>query len=132
MDLSDIGQRIWLDLMARPDGPFGFRFIVQPIVASLLAIRDGVRDGQTSRQTFLLALVTGSSDRAALMRDAFGTVGRLMVVAIVLDCSYQLIALHALYPGEVLIVALVFGFLPYAIARGVVSRIVRLAQKRKQ
>ena len=129
MDLSDIPLRIWADLTARPDGPLAFRFVVQPVVASLLAVRDGLRDGQEDGPTFLVTLLTGRSDRGALLRDAFGTIGRLLLVALVLDCAYQLIVLRALFPGEALVVAFVFGFLPYAVARGVIARIVRVVRK---
>lgn len=47
-----------------------------------------------------------------------------MVVAVVLDAIYQVIALKAFYPGEALIVAVVLGLLPYMLVRGTVAHIV--------
>jgi hypothetical protein len=48
-----------------------------------------------------------------------------MAIAIILDVAYQYIALKALYPGEVVVVAIVLAFLPYLLIRGPVARIAR-------
>lgn len=125
MDLQDALLRLWQDLLDRPAGPLSGRFLVQPLVAMLLALRDGVRDGNGEGPTFLIALVTGARPRADLLREAYGAIGRILIVALILDVAYQVGVLGAFYPLEALIVAFVFAFLPYAIARGVVSRIVR-------
>src|SRR5580692_11620177 len=41
-----IFQRIWHDLVARPDARMRFRFILQPLMAAIVAIRDGLRDAR--------------------------------------------------------------------------------------
>jgi hypothetical protein len=129
MDLQEIAQRVWHDLFTRPDGPLSFRFIMQPCVAALLALRDGVRDGQSSGPTFLVALVTGAKGRRALMRDAMQRIGRLLIVALTLDAIYQGYVFGKVYPGEAVLVAFIFAFLPYAITRGIVARFVRLTRR---
>ena len=47
-DVAEVVQRIWSDLLARPSGPEAFRFILQPAVASALAIRDGILASATA------------------------------------------------------------------------------------
>ena len=37
------------DFIGRFDGPLHFRLIVQPLVATLLAVRDGSRDAREGR-----------------------------------------------------------------------------------
>ena len=37
-------ERIWKSLLARPSGPMAFRFILQPSMAAIVAIRDGLYD----------------------------------------------------------------------------------------
>jgi hypothetical protein len=37
-------ERIWDSLLARPSGPMAFRFILQPSIAAIVAIRDGLYD----------------------------------------------------------------------------------------
>ena len=39
-------ERIWSSLLARPSGPMAFRFILQPSIAAIVAIRDGLYDVQ--------------------------------------------------------------------------------------
>ena len=39
-------QRIWIDLIERPNGPMSFRFILQPLMAVIAAILDGRRDAR--------------------------------------------------------------------------------------
>jgi membrane-bound metal-dependent hydrolase YbcI (DUF457 family) len=36
-ELTELLSRMWTDLIARPEGPFGFRLFLQPLVAALLA-----------------------------------------------------------------------------------------------
>lgn len=130
MDVHEIAQRVWHDMFSRPDGPLSFRFIMQPTVAALLAIRDGVRDGRTAGPTFLVALITGAKGRRALLRDAMQRIGRLLIVALTLDVIYQSLVFGKVYPGEAVLVAFIFGFLPYAITRGIVARVVKMKRGR--
>jgi hypothetical protein len=41
-----IFQRIWHDLVARTDARMRFRFILQPLMAAIVAIRDGLNDAR--------------------------------------------------------------------------------------
>jgi len=37
-------EQFWHDLVERPDGPMRFRFVLQPLMATIVAIRDGLKD----------------------------------------------------------------------------------------
>jgi hypothetical protein len=52
-------------------------------------------------------------------------VGKVFIVAIVLDVIYDLIVYRWVYPGQALIVAAVLAFVPYLMIRGPVTRIAR-------
>jgi hypothetical protein len=42
-------ERIWHDLVIRPSGPFGSRFILQPLMAIIIAmlfVKKGIRHGR--------------------------------------------------------------------------------------
>jgi hypothetical protein len=58
-----------------------------------------------------------------LLREGWGDVGRLFVVAIVIDVIYQLMVFRTVYPGQSLIVAAVLAFPTYFIGRGLANRI---------
>ncbi len=60
-----------------------------------------------------------------MLKDGWKSVGKVFILAIVLDLVYQIIAEHFLYPGEAIIVAIVLAIVPYLILRGLVERLAR-------
>jgi hypothetical protein len=51
--MNDIFARIWENLNARLAGPMNLRFIIQPTVATILAIGAGLRDAHQNRPWLL-------------------------------------------------------------------------------
>ena len=118
-------SRFWQDLVSRPEGPFALRFVMQPIVSTLLAVRDGMQDARTGRDPYLGFILRTSPDkrRAALKEGAKAT-GRVLLLGLLLDLLYQLKTFGGFrYPGESLAIAFTLGFLPYLIVRGPARRI---------
>jgi hypothetical protein len=70
MSLEDQLARDWNLLVSREHGPLAFRMILQPLVAAALAIRSGRRDAHEGRRPFGWTLVTDSSRRHGLMKEA--------------------------------------------------------------
>ena len=62
--------------------------------------------------------------------SAVKDIGRVFIVAIVLDTVYQLIVFHWVYPGQVLTVAVVCAIVPYVLVRGPITRIARLLHRK--
>ena len=123
MDIQDVFSRVWENLLARPSGPMAFRFLMQPTMAAILAIRDGIRDGRTGRSPYFWTVLTNAEERRGRLREGIAATAKIIILAIVLDTIYQFTALHAFYPGEALIVALVLAFIPYLVIRGPAARI---------
>jgi hypothetical protein len=113
------------DLPKRLTGPGRFRFILQPLVATLLGIRSGMADTRAGRPPYLLGLLTDGSHRRALARDGLSTVANLLLMGILLDSVFQWMILGASYPGPALIVGPVLITTPYAIARALSNRAAR-------
>jgi|SRR5689334_385197 len=112
-------------LLGRAGGPLHIRLIFQPVVATILAIRAGLRDARTQQPAFLWALVSLRGHRHALMASAWKDIGKVFTLAFVLDTVYQLIELRWLYPVQGLIVACVLAIVPYVLVRGPVCRILK-------
>jgi hypothetical protein len=123
--VEEILKRVWDNLIARATGPMNFRLIIQPAVASLLAIRAGLKDAQEGRPTFLWTAVTNRVHRPELFRQGRKDVGKVFALAVVLDAVYQLIAQRGVYVLELLIVATSLAVVPYVLLRGPVSRIAK-------
>ena len=113
------------DLPLMLTGPGNFRFVLQPTVAILLGIRNGLADARAGRLPYLLALATDRQNRRALMREGLLTVANVLLMGILLDAIIQWLTLGTSHPGRALIVGPVLIVAPYSIARALSNRIAR-------
>ena len=124
--MDDTLTRIWTDLIGRLSGPLTLRLYLQPAMATLFAARDGIADAQAGRAPYLWSVFTHPEERRRLFREGWKAIGKIIVLAIVLDLVYQLIVFRRIYPVEAIDVTLILAILPYCLLRGPVSRLVRL------
>lgn len=128
--MDDIWTRVGHNLIDRVSGPMKFRLVLQPTMAAIFAIRAGLADARNGKSPYLWALLSGSSSREAMAKDGWKSVGKVFILAMVLDAVYQLIEEHFIYPGEMLIVAFILAIVPYLILRGLVTRVARRVEVR--
>jgi hypothetical protein len=121
-------QQAVAELLGRASGPFHLRLLLQPTMATLLAIRAGRRDAREGHPPFLLAFVSDPTERQRLLHSAWKDIGKIFVVALALDAVYQLVELHGFSLLQTLLVAIMLAILPYVLLRSIVTR---LTQKRK-
>jgi hypothetical protein len=95
-------------------------------MAALLALRAGIQDAREGKQGYLLAVVSNSERRLELLHEGWRGVRTLFLVAILLDCIYQLITVRFIYPLELLFTAVLLAFVPYVLLRGPFNRVARL------
>jgi len=108
------------------------RLVIQPTVATILAIRAGLRDARQGRPAFFWTLLKSSSERKTLIRSGWKDISKVFILAMLLDAIYQLIALHAFYPVQTLIVAIVVAVIPYTVLRGPVTRLTRCFYRKEK
>ena len=120
------------NLAARVGGPMTFRIILQPLMASIFAFRDGLKDARENRPPYLWTLITDPSQRGDLIRQGWAAVGRVFILAIVMDVIYQLIVVGWIYPFETLTVSILLAVIPYLVIRGPVNRLVRSRKVRSE
>jgi len=118
-------------LIDRLHGPLNFRLMVMPTVVTLLALRADWKDSREGRPAFLGAFIKDPVERKRLFRMALKDIGRVFVVAVVLDTVYQWMVFRWIYPGEVLVVAVVCAIVPYVLVRGPITRTVRLLLRKR-
>jgi hypothetical protein len=127
--MEELFTRLWNDLTGRIGGPMSFRLVLQPAMAMIFAIRDGLKDAREGRPAYLYSLFSRPENRLRELREGFKAVSRVFALAIVVDFIHQMIVLRWFYPLEALIVALVLAFLPYILLRGPVNRIARFLKR---
>jgi hypothetical protein len=116
--------RIWHQLVERPSGPMAFRFILQPLMAAIVAILHGRRDARAGRSPYFWAVMSKPQERIGRLREGLNATARVILLGIVMDVIYQIIVLKRFYPVESVIVAVVLGFVPYLVLRGIVTRVM--------
>jgi hypothetical protein len=118
-------ERVWRNVAARPGGPMTFRFALQPAMAIIAALRDGIRDARAGRWPYLWTLVHDPTQRMSRLNDGVISTERIILLGLVMDTIYQITVLKTFYPGEAVIVALALAFVPYVLLRGPIARASR-------
>jgi hypothetical protein len=98
-------------------------------MAILFAVIDGVKDSMRGKPAYFWALLSIPHYRKELVKDGWKSVGKIFILAIVLDVVYQLKVHSTVYPGETLIAAFVLAIVPYLLLRGPINRILQLRKK---
>lgn len=124
--MEDFVQRLVQGFVSRMEGPFSFRMIVQPLMAVIFAVIDGLKDAKQGKPAYFWALFASTEHRRALLKSGWKHVGKIFILAIILDFVYQLKVHQPLNVGGVILAALILAVLPYLVLRGPVNRIAKM------
>ena len=128
--MEEFLQRFAQGFMSRLEGPFSFRMILQPLVAVVFAVLDGLKDAKWGKPAYLWAMFGSAEHRRELLKDGWKHFGKIFILGIVLDVVYQWKVHGAIHSwGGVFLAALVLAVLPYMALRGPINRIARLFGK---
>jgi hypothetical protein len=130
--MDDVLSRFWENLAGRITGPMSFRLIIQPAVATFLAIRAGLQDARAGHPLYGWAILTDPAHRVEFLKEGWKAVAKVYTLAVVLDVVYQLIVFRWVYPIESLVVAFLLAFVPYLLIRGPVNRLMRSRRPRER
>ena len=115
---------MWDMLVGRLSGPMTFRFIIQPLVATVLAVRSGLKDAKAGYPPYLWSVYSDPDSRSELIHHGWKDVRNVFVLAMILDAVYQIIEFRWIYIGQAVIVAIILAIVPYVLVRGPFSRIM--------
>jgi hypothetical protein len=113
-DMDDIWMRILENMSDRVNGPMRFRFVLQPLMAVIFAVI-----------AYAWALFTDSASRADMIKDGWKSVGKIFILALVLDLGFQIFVQGFVFPMETVLVAITLAIVPYLILRGPINRLFR-------
>ncbi len=123
--MNELWSGFWQDLTGRIVGPMSLRLLLQPTVATVTAVRAGLKDARAGRPAYLWSMFTNPAHRRELVKDGWKDIAKLFTMAVALDLVYQIFVLRSLHPIQALVVASILALLPYLLLRGPVSRVVR-------
>ena len=122
---SDVHHRIWRDMFARPGGPETFRFFLQPAMAAIAALHDGIKDARTGRSPYFWTVLHDPLRSGGRLREGLVSTSRIILLGLGMDALYQYQVLKTFYPGEALLITIILAVVPYFLLRGPVDRIAR-------
>jgi hypothetical protein len=121
-------DRLWKDILARPGGPMTFRFILQPAMAAIAALRDGLKDARLGRRPYLWAMVRGvrtAEGRRGRLWEGIVSTARILVLGVLMDVIYQWLVFQTFFPVQAAVISVLLAFVPYLLLRGPFARIAR-------
>src|SRR5437868_1394362 len=117
--MEDLLMRVWHNLLERTEGPMHFRFIMQPLMSLLFAVRAAIRDAKAGTVPYLWRLVYSKGQRKTVAKEGWKDVGKIFIIGVILDIIYQLVVIYGskteamFYPLESIIVAFALAIVPY-------------------
>jgi hypothetical protein len=121
--MDDLLTRMTVNVIRRTEGPMHLRLVLQPTMALIFATIDGLKDAKNGKPPYFWSLITASGQRVEMIRNGWKSIGKVFLLAAVLDAVYQFIVQGFIYPGGAIIVAFVLAIVPYLIMRGSVTRL---------
>ncbi|MBL8006803.1 MAG: hypothetical protein JNJ56_04685 [Ignavibacteria bacterium] len=118
----------------RHSGPMSFRLYLQPLMSLTYAIIAGIRDAKAGRRHFVVdGLILGKTRRSRkeLLKELWRDVGKVFILAAIMEIIFEIIEFKSVQPFEVLKVGFYLAILPYLIFRGSADRIISLFIKEK-
>src|SRR4051812_5978683 len=123
--MDDMWVRLAVGAVARVTGPMKFRIVLQPCMAAYFAVRAGIADARSGRPPYFATMLSNPADRIALAESGWRDIGKVFILAVVLDLVYQIIVSRHVKPLDAFVVAIVLAIVPYVALRGIVTRVVR-------
>ena len=105
------------------------RFILQPAMAAIAALRDGVSDVRLGRTPYVWAIVRGvrsAEGRRGRLWEGIISTARILILGVVMDTVYQWLVFKTFYPVQAAVIAILLAFVPYLLLRGPIQRIAGL------
>ena len=79
-EIQEFLTRFWDQLIAQSSGPLSFRLILNPVMATILAVLDGLKDARAGRSLYLRTILFDPSRRAAYVREGLKRVSRVIIL----------------------------------------------------
>ncbi len=95
--MDDFWTRVVDNMTARLTGPMQLRLLLQPLMAAIFAIRSGLADAGAGKPPYFWALFSDPAHRAEMVKDGWKSVGKVFVLALILDVIYQIVATRYVY-----------------------------------
>ena len=102
-----------------------FRLYLQPAMALLAAIPDGIRDARAGHKSFFWSSLWDSNATPGRLKEGLRSIARVILLGISIDVIYQIKQLDQFYPAEAVMMAILLAVIPYFVFRPIVEHLAR-------
>jgi hypothetical protein len=103
-------------LEARMAGPGKGRFVLQPLVAMALGIRDGVADAKQGKPPYFIRVLFTSERKLYVLKTGLKSIVTPLTIGIVLDMILQWVIFRAIFLLPAVIAGTILVAFPYSLA----------------
>ena len=101
-----------------------FRFILQPVMAAIAALHDGIKDARLGRRP-ISGRLSRSGERGGRLREGLIATARIILLGLGMDAIYQATVLEPSIRARWSIIAILLAVVPYFLLRGPFARVAR-------
>ena len=127
--MNEVLERVVEGIVARVTGPMSMRFLLQPIAAILVGIRDGRLDARAGTPPYIFDLVFRPEGRRRALSSALQTLLIPMTVGTILDAIAQYLIFQRVHILPAMLVGAFVMGVPYSLARGISNRVTSARRK---
>ena len=120
-----VHERLWSDIFARTHGPMTFRFFLQPVMAGIAALHDGINDARSGHKAFFWTALWDPVQPRGRLREGLVATSQMALIGFAMDLIYQFRLFDHFYPVEALMMVLLLAVIPYFVLRWIVEHAAR-------
>jgi hypothetical protein len=121
----EVHERFWSDVFGRVHGPMTLRFYLQPALAFVAALKDGITDAKRGHKAFFWTALRDPTLPRGRLREGLMSTSQMALTGLAMDVVYQFKASDRFYPAEAVMMVLLLAVIPYFILRWIVEHIAR-------
>jgi hypothetical protein len=128
----EVHERFWTDVFGRLQGPMTTRFYLQPTLAFVAALKDGVKDARLGHKAFFWTALWDPTQPRGRLREGLMSTSQMALIGFAMDTVYQFRVFDRFYPGEAVMMVLLLAVLPYFVLRWIIEHVARWSFSRSR
>lgn len=128
----EVNERFWTDVFGRMHGPMTIRFYLQPTLAFVAALKDGIADARLGHKAFFWTALWDPTQPRGRLREGLMSTSQMALIGLAMDTVYQFKVFDRFYPVEAVTMVLLLAIIPYFVLRWVVEHVARWSLSRSR
>ena len=121
----EVHERFWTDVFGRLHGPMTLRFYLQPTLAFVAALKDGIKDVRLGHKAFFWTALWDPTQPSGRLREGLASTSQMALIGFAMDLIYQFKVFDRFYPVEAVMMVLLLAVIPYFVLRWIVEHVAR-------